>query len=118
MFQLLPGFQQVHLRLLQLTNVGGSDVIAIHLDRRPNFGVEIDYLCLQSLLVLGQKFFRGHHLSNGIVQLRHAVAHVADRLLKDEFGVLGLLDDATEQRAHRALNSAPQSHFPSLLWPI
>jgi hypothetical protein len=84
--QLLRSLLQIHLRLLQLTDVSGGNVVATHLYRRANLRIEINYLRFQPLFVFGQQLFGGHHLRHGIIQLRHAVAHVADGLLKYEFG--------------------------------
>jgi hypothetical protein len=62
--QLLRCFLEVELRLLQLADVSGGDIIATHLYRSANFGVEIDYLRLKPFLVFSEKFFGGHDLCN------------------------------------------------------
>src|SRR6185437_5566225 len=111
--QLLGRFLQIELRLLQLTDVSGRDVVAPHLHRSAYFGVEIDYLRLEPLFVFGEKFLSGHDLRHRVVQFRHAVAHVADSLLKNELGIFSLLDNPTEKGAHGALHSCPKSHSRS-----
>ena len=100
MLQLLRGFLQIDLRLLQLADVGGGDIVAAHLHRGADFRIEIDNLSFQPLFVLGQQLFSGHHLRHGIIQLRHAVAHVADGLLKNEFGIFGRFDYSAKESAH------------------
>src|SRR5215212_8958156 len=67
-------------------------------------------LLFESILVLGEQALGGHHLRDRVVQLRHAVAHVADGLLKDQLGVFRLLDKAPEYRAQGSLQPRPDSH--------
>jgi hypothetical protein len=84
---------------LKLADVSRGDVIAPHLDGGFDLRIEFDDLRFEALSILGEEFFGRHHLCDRVVQLGHAVTHVADRLLKDAFGVFRLFDDATEHRA-------------------
>src|SRR5688500_6141753 len=79
-------------------------------DRLPVFQVA---LCFKSALFVRKKLLSGHHLRDRVIQLRHAVTHVADSLLKNEFRVFSLLDYPSEEGAHGALHSCPKSHYLS-----
>src|SRR5215207_2636586 len=108
--ELLAGLREVELRLLELPDVGRRDVVAVHLDGGLDLRVEVYDLLFEAVLVLGEQALGGHHLRDRVVQLRHAVAHVADGLLEYQLGVFRLLDDAPEHRAQTALQPRPDSH--------
>ena len=99
MLELMAGFLQIQLGLLELSDVGSGDVIPIHLDRGFDFRIDIDHLGFQPFLILSQQFLGRHDLRHGIVEVGNAVPHVPDRLLQDEFRILSPLDNAAEQRA-------------------
>src|SRR5215213_9353483 len=109
--ELLPGLREVELRLLELADVGRRDVVAVHLDGGLDLRVEVHDLLFESILVLRQEPLGGHHLRDRVVQLRHAVAHVADGLLEYQLGVFGLLYDAAEYGPQGALEPRPDTHL-------
>ena len=89
MFELVSGALKIKLCLLKLADISSRDVVAAHLHRRLDLRIQIDDLRLQTLFVLSQKFFGGHDLGHGIIQVRNTIAHVANRLLQDQLGILG-----------------------------
>ena len=62
MLELLTGFKQIELCLLQLADVGGGNIVTTHLYGGLNLRVQIDHLGFQALLIFRQQLFRGHHL--------------------------------------------------------
>src|SRR3712207_8687601 len=50
--ELLSGLREVELRLLELSDVGRRDVVAVHLDGGLDLRVEFDDLLFEALLVL------------------------------------------------------------------
>src|SRR5207237_6115224 len=113
--QLVTGLLQIDLGLLELADVGGGDIVAVHLDRRFDLRIKIDDLDFEPIFTLSQKFFGSHHLGDRIIKIGDAIAHVADRLLEDQLRVLRFFHNPAKQCAHRALESSPYSHFSVIL---
>ena len=78
----------------KLADLGRRDVVAAHLDRGLDLGVEIDDLSRRFSLLLREQTLGGHHLGDGIIKLGHAVAHVPDRLLQHQFRIFDLIQSA------------------------
>ena len=80
MLQLVTGLLQIDLGLLELADVGGGDIVAVHLDRRFDLRIKIDDLHFEPIFAFSQKFFGSHHLGDRIIKIGNAVTRAAEWL--------------------------------------
>ena len=77
-----------------------GDIVSPHFHRSPNLGIQIYHLSFKTFFVLGEQPLSCHYLRHGVVQLRHAIAHVTNGLLKYEFWIFSLFDQPAKECAH------------------